>query len=64
MERLTKTVFLDLSGFKAATEEELGAEAERDFISDALRGRILEALKVPIKPLPEAHRHVAVANLA
>ena len=61
---ITQACFLDLSGLRAATDEELGPDTERDLISSSLRKRILGALAAPIKLLPEVHRRLALTNLA
>jgi hypothetical protein len=60
---ITKDCFLDLSGLRSVSADELAKAQMRGAISDALKARIVTALSVQIKPLPDAHRIVALNNL-
>ena len=61
---ITKDCFLDLSGVKGISAAEASAARDRGAISDALKARILAALSNPIATLPDAHRQLALTNLA
>ena len=60
---ITKDCYLDLSGVRAASYEELKGAVDRGIIGVPLRTRILVVLQNPIEPLPDAHRNIALANL-
>lgn len=60
---LVKPCFLDLSGVKAMSQQEISAASGRGPISDVFRRKILTALSGPISRLSESHRLLAVTNL-
>jgi hypothetical protein len=60
---ITKDCFLDLSGVKGISPQEIKTVANRGPISPALSKRIVTALSTPIPPLPDAHRQLAITNL-
>jgi len=60
---LSKDCFLDLSGIRAASSNELQGADDLGSIPDALRKRILEELAKKIPLLPESHRKLALTNL-
>lgn len=62
---ITQKCYLDLSQVKAMDASEV-ANAEgraRGLVSIAFRAKIIGALAVPIKTLPDLHRNLAIANL-
>ena len=60
---ITKDCYLDLSGVRVFTPNDIKPGDSRGPVSAALKARILAALSSPIKLLPEAHRQLALANL-
>lgn len=61
---ITKSCFLDLSGLKEMSEQEIAQAESRGMISDVFRARILGALGEPIRMLPQAHRELVITNLS
>jgi hypothetical protein len=61
---ITKACFLDLSGVKGISPQELKGIQDRGPISESLSTKILTALAAPIDLLPSAHKNLAIQNLA
>jgi hypothetical protein len=61
---LQKDCYLDLSSVKAASDEELKGCEDRAGMPPELAKKILAALSVDIKLLPEAQRLLAFKNLS
>lgn len=59
---ITKDCFLDLSEIKGLSDIELQSAKDRGPVSDALKKRIIEMLKQPIKTLPQGQRMLALKN--
>ena len=61
---ISKDCFLDLSGVRVFSPNELRAAQDRGPLSAATRAKIAPLLLSPIKLLPDAHRTLAASALA
>lgn len=61
---IAKQCYLDLSGIRGASPNELANAKHRGPINQPLLGRILTALEQKIIPLRETHRELALKNLS